>query len=161
MWATEFGWITRPPDACLSDPTWQGREWQIVSDEKQATNLVGAYQYADAHWPWMGGMFVFNLDFNQNPSLSECEQMRYYSVEGKPAKNALASLPKNKASMTGQLRTGASALAVLIDVDEQPVTWTSAVNLYNAGWQSLVYTATVDRRAPASCPYLAVHSPAR
>ena len=76
IWATEFGWITQPPAACLSDPTWQGRQWQIVSDDKQAANLAGAYQYADAHWPWMGGMFVFNLDFNQNPALPECEQIR-------------------------------------------------------------------------------------
>jgi hypothetical protein len=147
VWATEFGWITQPPDQCLNDPSWGGRQWQIVSDEKQATNLAGAYQYADAHWPWMGGMFVFNLDFNQNPGLPECEQMRFYSVEGKPAKEALASTPKNKASITGQLRTGASALSILIDVDEQPITWTSAVNLYNAGWQSLRYTVTVDNSA--------------
>jgi hypothetical protein len=147
VWATEFGWITRPPDPCLSDPTWQGRAWQIVSDEKQAANLTGAYQYADAHWPWMGGVFVFNLDFNQNPSLPECEQMRYYSVEGKPAKDALAAMPKNKASTNGQLRTGANALSILIDVDEQPVTWTPSINLYNAGWQSLRYTATVESSA--------------
>jgi hypothetical protein len=147
VWATEFGWITRPPDHCLNDPTWQGRQWQIVSDDKQAANLAGAYQYADAHWPWMGGMFVFNLDFNQNPSLPECEQMRFYSVEGKPAKDALAAVSKNKASLTGQLRTSPSLLSVLIDVDEQPMTWTSAVNLYNAGWQSLVYTATINDSA--------------
>jgi hypothetical protein len=147
VWATEFGWITQPPDHCLNDPSWAGRQWQIVSDDKQAYNLAGAYQYADAHWPWMGGMLMFNLDFNQNPGLPECEQMCFYSVEGKPAKNALATMPKNKASLTGQLRTGASALSILIDVDEQPVTWTPAVNLYNAGWQALVYTATVDGSA--------------
>ena len=41
VWATEFGWITRPPDDCLGDPSWGGRAWQIVSDEKQAANLVG------------------------------------------------------------------------------------------------------------------------
>jgi len=147
VWATEFGWITRPPDRCLSDPSWGGRQWQIVSDDKQASNLVGAYQYADAHWPWMGGMFVFNLDFNQNPSLPECEQMRYYSIAGKPAQSALAALPKNKASLTGQLKTSATQLAFLIGVSEQPITVTAAINLYNAGWQPLVYTATVDSSA--------------
>ncbi len=25
LWATEFGWITQPPDYCLSDPSWSGR----------------------------------------------------------------------------------------------------------------------------------------
>ena len=144
VWATEFGWITQPPDQCLSDPTWQGRQWQIVSDDKQASNLVGAYQYADEHWPWMGGMFVFNFDFNQNPGLSECEQMRYYSIVGKPAQTALHNMSKNKASLTGQLQPSTKLLTILIGADEQPITWTPVIDLYNAGWQPLVYTATVD-----------------
>jgi hypothetical protein len=144
VWATEFGWITRPPDQCLSDPSWGGRQWQIVSDDKQAANLVGAYRYADAYWPWMGGMFVFNLNFNAAPWYPECEQMRYYSVQGKPAESALAAMPKSKASLTGQLQISPRSLAILIDVDEQPFTWTRSVDLFNAGWQSLVYTATVD-----------------
>ncbi|NTU63244.1 MAG: hypothetical protein HGB05_07535 [Chloroflexi bacterium] len=108
---------------------------------------MGAYQYADAHWPWMGGMFIFNLDFNQNPGLPECEQMRFYSIEGKPAKSALKTMPKSKASLTGQLQTSTKLLTVLIDVDEQPITWTPSINLFNEGWQSLVYTATVDGSA--------------
>jgi hypothetical protein len=95
----------------------------------------------------MGGMFVFNLDFNQNPSLPECEQMRYYSIEGKPAKSALAAMPKSKASPTGQLQTSAKSLAVLIGVKEQPMTWMPVVSLYNSGWQSLRYTATVNGSA--------------
>jgi hypothetical protein len=147
VWATEFGWITQPPDACLSDPSWQGRQWQIVSDDKQASNLVGAYQYADTHWPWMGGMLMFNLDFNQNPGLSTCDQMRFYSIKGKPAESALKNMAKNKASLTGLLQVSTRLLVTLIDVDEQPITWTSNVGLGNAGWQSLVYTATVDGSA--------------
>jgi hypothetical protein len=38
-------------------------------------------------------------------------------------------------------------LSILIDVDEQPVTWTPSVDLFNAGWQPLVYTITVDGAA--------------
>jgi len=147
VWATEFGWITRPPDECLGDPSWGGRAWQIVSAEKQATNLAGAYQYADAHWPWLGGLFIFNFDFNENPALPACEQMRYYSVAGKPAEAALKAMPKSKASLTGQLQTGVKSLALMIDVDEQPITWTPSIALYNAGWQALVYTTTVDGSA--------------
>jgi hypothetical protein len=147
VWATEFGWITRPPDDCLSDPSWGGRAWQIVSNEKQAENLVGAFQYAEAHWPWMGGMFIFNLDFNENPDLPACEQMRYYSIKGKPAETALKMMPKSKASLTGLLQTSPKALTILIDVDEQPITWTPSIALANAGWQALVYTATVDGSA--------------
>ena len=126
------------PITCLSDPSWGGRQWQIVSDDKQASNLVGAYQYADAHWPWMGGMFVFNLDFNQNPALPECEQMRYYSIEGKPAESALAAMPKSKASLTGQLQTSPQALS---DLDRRRRTAhhvdAERSVLVNAGWQSL------------------------
>jgi hypothetical protein len=147
VWATEFGWITRPPDECLGDPSWGGRAWQIVSDEKQAANLAGAYQYADAHWPWMGGLFIFNFDFNQNPDLPPCEQMRFYSIKGRPAEAALKALPKSKASVTGHLLTSPKTLTVLIDVDEQPITWTSPIVLSNDGWQSLVYTTTVDGSA--------------
>jgi hypothetical protein len=149
VWATEFGWITQPPAYCLSDPSWGGRQWQIVSDGKQAYNLVGAYQYADAHWPWMGGMLMFNLDFNQNPGLTECDQMRYYSIAGKPAQGALAVMPKSKAGLTGQLQTSPKSLTVLIGINEQPFTWTSAISLYNAGWQSLRYTVTVNNSADA------------
>jgi hypothetical protein len=35
----------------------------------------------------------------------------------------------------------------MIDVDEQPVTWTPVVNLFNSGWQSLAYTGTVNGSA--------------
>lgn len=147
VWATEFGWITQPPAHCLSDPSWSGRQWQIVSDDKQAYNLAGAYQYADANWPWMGGMLMFNLDFSQNPALPECEQMRFYSIKGKPAENALKNMTKSKASVTGQLQTNPKSLAILIGVGEQPVSWTPTINLYNAGWQSLHYTVTVDNSA--------------
>jgi len=147
VWATEFGWLTHPPDECLGDPSWGGRAWQVVSDEKQAYNLAGAYQYADAHWPWLGGLFIFNLDFNENPALPTCEQMRYYSIAGKPAEGALKAMPKNKANLTGQMQTSAKALMVMIDVDEQPITWTPAIALYNAGWQSLAYTVTIDSSA--------------
>ncbi len=68
VWATEFGWITRPPDRLLERSV-RGAAASGKSSRTRSrpTNLVGAYQYADAHWPWMGGMFVFNLDFNQNP----------------------------------------------------------------------------------------------
>lgn len=144
VWATEFGWITRPPAECLSDPTWGGRAWQIVSDERQAENLVGAFQYAEAQWPWMGAMFVSNLDFAQNPALPSCEPMRYYSIKSKPAESALKAMSKSKASLTGKLTVDNTALSILIVSDTQPLTWTPGLNLGNAGWQALQYTVTVD-----------------
>jgi hypothetical protein len=94
IWGTEFGWIVPPSSRCLNDPSWEGRQWQIVSPEKQAENLVGAFQYAQAHWPWMEAMFVFNLDIDTIPYYSFCEQMRYYSINGRPAENSLRAMFK-------------------------------------------------------------------
>ena len=149
VWATEFGWITNPPDYCKTTlpwrDEWSGRLWQIVSEEKQAWNLAGAFQYADAHWPWMGAMFVFNLNFNVSPTYpDECEQMRYYSVQGRPAEQALTELPKNIADVPARLKVNPKLLDVLLDVDWQPVTQTVSVDLSNWGWQPLQYTVTVN-----------------
>ena len=94
IWATEVGWLTPPPDYCLTDPRWSGRTWQIVTPQKQADNLVGAFRYARLHWPWMQAMFVFNFDFSAVPWYNECEQMRYYSVNQDPTYGALVSMPK-------------------------------------------------------------------
>lgn len=148
VWATEFGWITAPADpACLNDPSWFGRQWQIVSDDKQAANLVGAYQYADAHWPWMGAMFVFNLDFNQLPGLGACDQMRSYDVRDKPAQAALTDMAKNAASIPGKLKADSTRLTLMIGAGEQPITLPTAISLSNWGWNPAYYTATVNGSA--------------
>ena len=94
IWATEVGWIVTPPVYCWNNPSWHGRLWQRVSPEKQAENLVGAFRYAQTHWPWMEAMFVFNLDINTISYYSPCEQMRYYSVTGRPAEFSLGAMPK-------------------------------------------------------------------
>lgn len=94
IWATEVGWLTPPPDSCLTDPRWPSRIWQIVTPQKQADNLVGAFRYARQHWPWMKAMFVFNYDFSLVPWYDTCEQMRYYSVNQDPAYSALVSMTK-------------------------------------------------------------------
>ena len=143
VWATEFGWITRPPDHCLSDPSWYGREYQIVTDEKQAANLVGAFQYADVHWPWLGAMFIFNLNFDRDPLITNpCEQMRFYSVQGRPAEEALTNMVKNPAFLPGRLKTDIEQLTYLIGVNEQPLTLTGEIGLSNWGWEPITYTAT-------------------
>ena len=94
IWATEVGWIVTPPAECAGTPSWLGREWQAVSPEKQASNLVGAFWYARTHWPWMEAMFVFNLDIGDIPWYSACEQMRFYSVSGRPAEASLGAMSK-------------------------------------------------------------------
>lgn len=93
IWATEVGWIAEPDNpACLTDGSWSGRAWQRVSRQQQADNLVGAFHYAEEHYPWLQGIFVFNLNFNQARYYHDCEQMRFYSVLEHEAYAALAAL---------------------------------------------------------------------
>ncbi len=80
IWAIEFGWVLHPGDSCRNEWDWPERWWQIVSEAEQATNLVGAYQYAYHNWPWMGVMNFFNLDFATVPWYDDCQPMRWYSV---------------------------------------------------------------------------------
>lgn len=144
VWATEFGWIVTPPQKCLNDPSWQGRLWQIVSEQKQATNLVGAFQYAAANWPWMEAMFIFNLNFNTSPFYSECEQMRYYGVEGRPAESALRDMPKVTDPPQAELAASHSTLSAMITPGQQPFSLSTPVRLSNVGDLTFTYTVTVQ-----------------
>lgn len=148
IWPTEFGWIVEPPSHCLSDPSWSGRIWQIVTLEKQASNLRGAFEYADAHYPWMGAMFIFNLNFNMAPYYPECEQMRFYAVQGRPAQDALTAMPKNPAHLLPDLYVPVHGVSFMIAAAEQPVTLTFTIPVGNGGWGAMMqYTATVESAA--------------
>lgn len=93
IWATEMGWITEPADAaCLNDYSWSGRTWQRVTRQTQAENITGAFKYARAQWPWMGAMFVFNLNFDQATYYHPCEQMRFYSIQNSETELALRGM---------------------------------------------------------------------
>jgi hypothetical protein len=148
MWATELGWITQPPDHCLNDPGWQGRQWQIVSEQKQAENLVGAFEYATTNWPWMGAMFVFNLNFNQAVYYPECEQMRFYSVMGRPAEQALTDMPKVSPPAAGVLEVSPPAVTDIITPGQQPYSRTAVLQLENSGVQPLTFTLAAQPGTP-------------
>ena len=82
VWATEFGWVLKT-DCDLGED----HEWMEVSEEEQAAYLVRAYHKAHEEWPWMGVMFLFNLDFGADyyqagcPSgKAMCSPVRYYSI---------------------------------------------------------------------------------
>jgi hypothetical protein len=144
IWTTEFGWIVEPPAYCLDDDGWQGRQWQIVSEQKQAENLAGAFQYAAAHWSWMEAMFVFNLDFNTAPWYQECEQMRFYGVRGRPAEAALRDMPKDIVPDQGELAIRPLAVTAVITPGQQPFTQTSTLTFSNIGTDPLTYTINID-----------------
>ncbi len=143
IWATEFGWIVTPPDYCLSDGSWDGRLWQIVSEQKQADNLVGAFQYAATNWPWMEAMMVFNLNFNK-AGYAECEQMRFYGVQDRPAEAALSAMPKVIAPDVGELTVSPAGFAAMITPGQLPFSQTVPIELQNVGTAVLTYTAALN-----------------
>lgn len=149
IFATEFGWITQPPDECLATGGWSGRAWQIVTEQKQADNLVGAYEYATTNYPWMAGMFIFNLNFNVAPWITDpCEQMRYYSVVNRPAEAALSAMPKVAGAGVGELSVMPGAITAVYTPLQQPIDKTVVITLKNVGAQSLIYTMTLQSTAP-------------
>ena len=149
IWATEFGWIVDPTEegneSCLATAPWSGRAWQIVNEEEQARNLVGAFRYADENMPWMGPMFVFNLNFN-TAAYPPCEQMRYFGIEGRPAEQALRDLEKRPRAPAARLGVEGPP-PIIRKVEAQPLSYTPSLVIKNSGNDSLNYTVTV--KAPA------------
>ena len=122
IWATEFGWLVDPGQVgrpeCRTDPTMAGRMWQVVSPAQQATYLKNAFAWAEAHWPWMEAMFVFDYGFNAMPEwmVPSCDAMRFYDVKGRPAEAALKAMQKHYAPA----RPHWTSATVLVDVSRHP-----------------------------------------
>ncbi len=90
VWLTEFGWAS-------STTPGPGQEFAaFVSEQEQAEYIVRAYEIAKTEWPWMGIMFLWNLQFAvDNPE----EMMGFWSVVNpdwshRPAFDALKEMPK-------------------------------------------------------------------
>ncbi|MDP2726319.1 MAG: hypothetical protein Q8P59_02145, partial [Dehalococcoidia bacterium] len=70
VWALEVGWLQ-----ATSQDLGQ-YNWMEVSETQRAQYLTRAYQKAYNEWPWMGLMFIWNLDFGIGqipPSPGEAE----------------------------------------------------------------------------------------
>ena len=150
VWGTEFGWLVQPPTECMDDAGWQDRKWQIVTEEEQAKNLVGAYTYATENWPWMEALFIFNLNFNYRGDLPECEQMRFYAVQDRPAEAGLREMPKGdppEPPKVGKLDAHGSQLSTVIIPAQQPITVTSPIYVYNKGTAPFTFTLSADPTA--------------
>jgi len=85
IWATEFSWLRDPsydPDPagwCHLVAEYENNfGWMDMSEANQADFFTRAFQYADEHWPWMGALIVWNLDWYNYNWL--CEPSRYFSV---------------------------------------------------------------------------------
>jgi Tol biopolymer transport system component len=80
VWATEMAWIVHPQSGCAGDLRWANRLWEAVSPEAQSSWLAEAFAVTQADWPWLGGIFVFNLDFSLAPWYDQCEPMAHESL---------------------------------------------------------------------------------
>jgi len=80
VWATEFGWIIDPGEGCCNYGDWPSRWWQRVFPQTQSDYLVRAYRYARRNWPWMGVMFVWNMDFSTATWNAYCDQKSWYAL---------------------------------------------------------------------------------
>lgn len=64
LWATEFGWVVDPDAYGYGHcQPYLGSRWDWRrSPGDVAAQTAGAVRYAMEKWPWMTGMFLFNLD---------------------------------------------------------------------------------------------------
>jgi len=160
IWATEFSWLRDPsyddgyngvvPGWCHSEPGYRDVfDWMDVPEVQQANYITRAFQYADEYWPWMGAMFVWNLDWHDYGWL--CEPSRYFSVrkddgtdEGipAPAYYALISMTKRPGHFGPRLAVEPPVLTFMADVDE-PGVRTGVVVPLNMGYRVFTWTASV------------------
>ncbi len=97
IWSTETGWMRDfVVSGCGSAPWAPIFGGFPMTDKAQADNLVGAFQYARANWPWLGAIFVFNLDFNPSRrSTDPCyDEQGWFAVQGHAAEAALEAMAK-------------------------------------------------------------------
>jgi hypothetical protein len=160
IWATEFGWLRDPsydpgytgfiPGWCHRVPEYENNfGWMDVSETQQADYMVQAYQYADEHWPWMGAMFVWNLDWHNYNWL--CEPARYFSVRkdndtdpGSPALAyaALTEMEKRLGPFGPRLIVTPTVLSFQTK-ETEPRVFTGTITPLNAGYRLLTWTASV------------------
>jgi len=90
IWLTEFGWTTANQAP--------GYEYgNQISEEAQAEYLVRAFQMAREYYPWMGVMFVWNLNFSVvTPPEDEKHpwSVLYSDWTPRPSYTALQQMPK-------------------------------------------------------------------
>lgn len=90
IWETEIGYDANPQAPA-------GYSGWTVSDQQQASYLVQLFQYARAHYPWLGAIFVWNLNFQAVVPQSD-EKWGFGVMNAdltpRPAYSALAAMPK-------------------------------------------------------------------
>lgn len=89
-WITEFGWTTKNQA--------KGYEYgQYVSEQQQAEYLVNSFKWAQDKWPWVGVMFLWNLNFAPiSPPTDEKFPWSIINADysPRPAYEAVKNMPK-------------------------------------------------------------------
>lgn len=154
VWSTEYGWLHNPAEFNAPYCMPSSFQWMILPKQTVADYLVRSFQYADANWPWMGPMFVSNLDFATvwywwGDPQGWCEPMVWFSLinpdlpggvlDPRPAYTALADMPKRPATPGPRMSVSPSSLSFMVAYS-QPVTWTVPVYVSNVGYDTLTWT---------------------
>jgi hypothetical protein len=142
IWATEWGWLLRE-DSCQSDWLAQGRWWQVVDESTQAEYIQDAFEYAYDNWPWMGPMFLFNLDFSLSGWYDDCDAVRYYAIRNPD------STPREAYNMLRDMPKWPYAIIVpdtvnLLIADEDLGVYTRTTRIDNIGAEPLTFTVSTD-----------------
>jgi hypothetical protein len=156
IWATEFNWLRDwtedggMPSRC--QPKYEAVfGWMEVTGIEQADYITRAFRYADENWPWMGAMFVWNLDWH-NYHTWDCEAAHYFSVRRDDgtadgastlAYEALLSMEKRPGYFGPRLAVEPTGLSFTADV-ANPGVFTATIAPWNAGYRVLTWTATVS-----------------
>ena len=69
IWLLEFGWT--------ADAVHPAYAWFAVSEDQKAANILSAFQYARASWPWLGTMFVWTLP---DPSWNKDREEYWWAI---------------------------------------------------------------------------------
>ncbi len=96
IWLTEFGW-----DACADfGASAPGYEYcELTSSQRQAEYIVRAFGIGKERWPWMGVMFLWNLNYATIPEIAPSDEKFAWSVLGpgfvnRPAFEAVKAMSK-------------------------------------------------------------------
>ena len=70
-----------------------------TNDQQQAQYIVQAYQMAKSQWPWMGAMFLWNLNYQTIPGIAQGDEKYGWGVlrpdlSPRPAYTAIQQMPK-------------------------------------------------------------------
>jgi len=126
IWITEFGWVRDPREEgldCTRDPEFTDFLWMVVSSEVQASYTARAFAFADANWPWVGPMFLWNLNWNlvEPGIMSQCNHMRRFAIldnQGNPLPVFYAVQQVNKrAPVEYRPRVGALAHGLTLTLE--------------------------------------------